>query len=32
MNGIADLFGENLACLRERAELSQEEMGIRASG
>lgn len=23
---IADLFGENLACLRERAELSQEEM------
>ena len=31
MSEIADLFGENLACLRERVELSQEEMGIRAS-
>jgi len=30
VSGIADLFGENLAHLRERAELSQEEMGIRA--
>jgi len=31
VSAIADLFGENLACLRERAGLSQEEMGIRAS-
>jgi len=30
MSGIADLFGENLARLRERAGLSQEELGIRA--
>jgi transcriptional regulator with XRE-family HTH domain len=29
--GIAALFGENLARCRERAELSQEELGIRAS-
>ncbi len=29
--GIAAIFGENLARCREKAELSQEELGIRAS-
>ncbi len=28
---VAERFGENLARCRERAELSQEELGIRAS-
>jgi transcriptional regulator with XRE-family HTH domain len=30
-NQVAIHFGENLRCLRKRAEISQEELGLRAS-